>query len=159
MIDRLQGVIKLLDPPMAFRFGVFFFAKGIIPNPIDIRFQKVSGLSATVKMSSENEGGSGRLQGIPFPEKIEYENLRLERGLTLLSPLNIEFDDVIRELKLRPSSVLVILFSESNLPFSAWLFRRAYPVKWSISDFDANSSSLVIENLELAYEEFKPIRI
>ena len=37
------------DLILGFRFGVFFFAGGVIPNPLDIRFQKVSGLSAEVK--------------------------------------------------------------------------------------------------------------
>ena len=30
------------DLVLGFRFGVFFFAGGVIPNPLDIRFQKVS---------------------------------------------------------------------------------------------------------------------
>ena len=37
------------DLILGFRFGVFFFAGGIIPNPIDIRFKRVSGLGATVR--------------------------------------------------------------------------------------------------------------
>jgi len=39
------------DIPLSFRFGVFFFVGGLIPNPIDIRFQKVSGLGATVSLT------------------------------------------------------------------------------------------------------------
>jgi phage tail-like protein len=159
MIDRLQGVVKALDPPMAFRFGVFFFSKGILPNPIDIRFQKVSGLSASIETTSTNEGGMNLSSGFRFPKSVQYENLRLERGLTLLSPLNNELDKAMADLKLRPSDVLVILFSEANLPFSAWLFRKAYPVKWSLSDFDADTSRIVVESMELAYAEFKPMRI
>ncbi len=34
------------EPIIGMRFGVLFFAGGVIPNPLDIRFQKVSGLSA-----------------------------------------------------------------------------------------------------------------
>jgi hypothetical protein len=29
------------NPPLSFRFGVLFFAGGVIPNPIDTLFQKV----------------------------------------------------------------------------------------------------------------------
>ena len=159
MLDRLQGVINLLDPPMAFRFGVFFFARGIIPNPIDIRFQKVSGLSATIESSNLNDGGDNSMSAAWFPEKVVHENVRLERGLTLLSPLNNEFDKALTDLKVKPSNVLIILFGDSNLPFSAWLLRKAYPVKWSISDLDADSSQLVIETMEISYQEFKPFRI
>ena len=159
MTPSIQSAIKLFDPPMAFRFGVIFLAKGIIPNPIDIRFQKVSGFSASIETSSLDEGGENVSSGFRFPEKVNYENLRLERGLALLSPLNREFDQAMTDLKLRPSNVLVILFGETGIPFAAWLFRKAYPVKWSMTDLDANSSQLVIETMELAYQEFKPFRI
>ena len=33
-----------MDLLLGFRFGVFFFSGGVVPNPIDVRFQKVSGL-------------------------------------------------------------------------------------------------------------------
>jgi len=159
MTEKLLGALKLQDPPLAFRFGVFFLIKGIIPNPIDIRFQKVSGLSASIETSSQDEGGMNEGSGFRFPEKVKYENLRLERGMAHLSPLNVQIDQAISELKLYPSDVLVILFDESNLPFASWLFLKAYPVKWSMSDLDANSNQVVIETLELAYFKFKPIRI
>jgi phage tail-like protein len=158
MVDQMQGILKLKDPPMAFRFGVFFFVNGIIPNPIDIRFQKVSGLSASIETSSTVDGKANLDTGYRFPEKVSYDNLRLERGLASMSPLNRELDRAMSDLKLRPSDVLIILFNESNLPFSSWLLRKAYPVKWSLSDFDANSSQVVIETMELAYSQFKPIR-
>lgn len=159
MNEKLLGALRLQDPPMAFRFGVFFFVKGIIPNPIDIRFQKVSGFSASIETSSLEEGGQNGSAGFRFPEKVKYENLRLERGITLLSPLNIQISLAFSELQLYPSNVLVILFDDSNFPFSAWLFKKAYPVKWSLSDFDADSNQLVVETLELAYSEFTMIRL
>lgn len=159
MADKLLGALKLQDPPLAFRFGVFFLIKGIIPNPIDIRFQKVSGLSASIETSSQQEGGKNEGSGFRFPEKVTYENLRLERGMAHLSPLSMQIDQAISELKLYPSDVLVILFDEANVPFSSWLFLKAYPIKWSMSDLDANSNQVIIETMELAYSRFKPIRI
>ena len=47
---------SLLDSfPLAFRFGVTFFIGGIIPNPLDTRFQKVSGLSSEIATDSIND--------------------------------------------------------------------------------------------------------
>jgi hypothetical protein len=43
--------------PLAHRFAVFFFVAGVIPNPLDIRFQRVSGLSTRVETEPLNQGG------------------------------------------------------------------------------------------------------
>lgn len=34
----------------------------------------------------------------------------------------------------------------------SWKFHRAWPVKWSLSDYDATKSELAIETLELAHD-------
>ena len=145
-------------PPLSHRFGVFFFAGGVVPNPIDIRFQKVSGLSAEVTTRTINEGGQN-LYAHRLPERVNYNNLVLERGLVLGSPLNIEFNVALSLFKFAPSNVMVTLFNDISVPIAGWFFTRAYPVKWSVSDFDASSSSVVIDTLELAYSRFQIVRI
>ncbi len=72
-----------------FRFGVFFFAGGVMPNPLDIRFKKVKGLSATVKTTPLAEGGQN-LYTQPLPARVEFGNLVLERGMVVGSPLRLE---------------------------------------------------------------------
>ena len=46
-----------LEILLGFRFGVFFLIGGAIPNPLDVRFQKVRGLSATVTTTTLQQGG------------------------------------------------------------------------------------------------------
>ena len=46
-------------PVSGFHFVVYF--NGLLPNPIDISFQSVSGLSVTVETESYAEGGENRL--------------------------------------------------------------------------------------------------
>ena len=46
-----------MDLVLGSRFAAVFFIGGVVPNPIDIRFQRVSGLSATVETTTVNEGG------------------------------------------------------------------------------------------------------
>ncbi len=142
---------------LGFRFGVYFFANGIEPNPIDIRFQKVSGIEATVKTRDQPEGGQN-LYVQKLPAGIEYPNLVLERGMVVRSPLNLEFHVAMSLFKLRPSNVQVVLLSESKVPVVSWLFMKAYPVRWSTSDLDAGEKSLVIDTLELAYSRMQILR-
>ena len=147
-----------MDLILGFRFGVFFFAGGVIPNPLDIRFQKVSGLSAEVKTTPLSEGGQN-LYIHRLPEKIDYKNLVLERGMVVGSPLNLEFNAVMSLFKFYPSNVLVTLFNAEQIPVAGWLFIKAYPVKWATLDLDAAEKALVIDTLELAYTRMQIMRI
>jgi len=146
------------DLALGFRFGVFFFAGGAIPNPLDIRFQKVSGLSADVRTRSYEEGGQN-LFTHKLPERIEYGNLHLERGLVVGSPLNLEFNATMSLFEFLPSNVLVTLFGEELVPIAAWMFIKAFPVKWSTSDLDATQKEVVIDTMELSYQRMQALRI
>jgi phage tail-like protein len=155
---EVPGPFPFRDPPLGFRFGVVFFAAGVLPNPLDILFQKVSGLSATVNTSPLEEGGQN-LYAHRLPGRIQYDNLVLERGLVVGSPLVIEFTVAMSLFKFSPSNVLVTLLDDAAMPISAWLFLNAYPVKWRVADLDATSNSVVIETLELAYQRMQVLRV
>ena len=146
------------NPPLGFRFGVVFFIAGVVPNPIDTLFQKVSGLGSTIETTSVSEGGQN-LYTQKLPDKVSYENLTLERGVFVGSPLVIEFNIAMSLFKFAPSNVLVMLLDNTSIPIASWLFMKAFPVKWSVSDLDATSNDVVIETLELSYQRMQVIRI
>jgi phage tail-like protein len=150
--------VTVADPIPGFRFGVFFFAGGAIPNPVDIRFQRVSGLSASVELMNHREGGEN-LYTHRLPTSVSYGNLVLERGLVMGSALNLEFNAAMTTFRFSPSNVLVTLFDDQHAPVTAWQFSKAFPVKWATSDLQAKDKSLVIETLELAYTRMQMIRI
>jgi len=140
------------------RFGVYFFAGGVIPNPIDIHFQKVSGLSMNLDVETIGEGGQN-LYSHRIPKKISYGNLMLERGIPVISPLDIEFNATFSLFRFAPANVLITLFNEDTIPVMGWMFMKAYPVKWTMSDLDANANSVMIETMELAYTRFQVIKL
>jgi phage tail-like protein len=145
-------------PPLGFRFSVFFFMGGAIPNALDIRFSKVSGIGSHIDTQPLNEGGQN-LYTHRLPTRIQYDNLVLERGMAIGSLLVDEFDATMSLYKFNPSNVLVTLLDETGLPISGWLFMTAYPVKWTISDFVADQNQVVIETMELAYQRMQAIRL
>lgn len=145
------------DLVLGFRFGVFFFAGGAIPNPLDIRFQKVSGLSLTVETNSVVEGGQNFHTHVS-PKRLSHGNLVLERGLLLGSPLAAEFNLAMTAFQFFPANVLVTLFGDEKLPVAAWLFLKAFAVKWSTSDLDASQRAVVIDTVELAYTRMQKMR-
>ena len=145
------------DPILGMRFSVLFLAGGVVPNPLDIRFQRVSGLSAEVETETVSEGGQN-LYTQKLPRGIKYNNLVLERGMVVGSPLNLEFNAAMSLFKFATSNVLVTLLGEDRQPLAAWLFLKAYPVKWSTSDLSAEPA-LVIDTLELAYTRMQALRV
>src|SRR5258705_11721159 len=147
-----------MDPIIGMRFAVVFLAGGVLPNPLDIRFQKVSGLSAEVETTTVSEGGQN-LYTQKLPKGIRYSNLVLERGMVVGSPLNLEFNAAMSLFKFATSNVLVTLLGEDKLPPAAWLFLKAYPVKWSTWDLNASNAALVIDTMELAYTRMQIMRV
>jgi phage tail-like protein len=146
-----------LDLVLGFRFRVDFLTRKGRQYPLDIRFQKVSGISAEVDTTSLVEGGEN-LSSLRLPNSIKYNNLTLERGLVVGSRLGDQFHEAMSLFKFAPSDVLVTLLGEAEDRVAAWLFMNAYPVKWTISDLDASEPSMVIETLELAYTRLRVMR-
>ena len=145
------------EPIVGMRFSVLFMAAGVVPNPLDIRFHRVSGLSAEVATEPITEGGQN-LYVQRLPQGIRYNNLVLERGMVIGSPLNIEFNVAMSLFKFATSNVLVTLLGEDKMPLAAWLFFKAYPVKWSTSDLAAEPA-LVIDTMELAYTRMQRLSL
>jgi phage tail-like protein len=82
----------------------------------------------------------------------------LERGMVFGAPHNQEFNATMSLFKFATSNVLVTLLGEDKLPRAAWLFIKAYPVKWSTSDLNSEPE-LVIDTMELAYTRMQILRV
>ncbi len=168
IVDLHKGITE--NPPVGFSFLVTFLIGGIFPNLLDIRFQKVSGITSTIETTEIKEGGEN-LFTYNLPDRVTHENLVLERGMVIGSLLNLEFNAAMSFMEFLPSNVLVMLLGQPDLswlsidldrtdtPIAAWLFQNAYPVKWSVSDLDANENSVVIDTMELQYSRLQNIRI
>jgi phage tail-like protein len=158
-IPDIPGPLPVVgSPPLGFRFGVLFLALGVGPNPIDTMFQKVSGLGSSVETYTVNEGGQNMYTQM-LPSKVQHENLLLERGLFVGSPLVQEFNTAMSLFKFKSSNILITLLDNTRLPIASWVCMKAFPVKWSVSDLDATSNTVVIEYMELTYQRLQTIRV
>ena len=143
---------------LASRFHVQFLAGGLVPNPFDVRFQRVSGLSASVETASLDEGGQNRYSH-RFPRRVRHENLVLERGFVVGSPLNFEFNAAMTFFKFLPSDVIVSVLNETGSPISAWMFLGAFPTRWATADLNGTDDQVLIDTLELTYKRMLTLRI
>ena len=140
-------------PPVGFSFWVSF---GISDSPADVAFQDVSGIGMELQTEDVAEGGENRFTQ-KLPTRSAYTPLILKRGLAVQSQLTDWVRNAIENLEIKPATVLVALLNDKKEPVIAWQFLNAYPLKWSVSNFNAENSSVVIETLELYYQYFKII--
>jgi phage tail-like protein len=138
-------------PPLGFHFLVEF------ANQSDeYQFQSVSGLSVDLETEEIKEGGENRFK-YKLPVRAKYPNLILKRGLLVNSGLIDWCNAATEGFDFKPTDIIIKLLNEENQPLVSWNIVQAYPVKWSIGEFAAEESKIVIETLELTYYYFKTI--
>ena len=138
-------------PPLAFHFIVEFTQfKG------EYEFQSVSGLSVDLETEEIAEGGENRFKH-KLPVKTKFPNLVLKRGLLVDSELITWCRDALENFDITPTDLTVKLLNDEHEPVMTWSVVHAYPVKWSMGDFNAEESKIVIETIELAYSYFNTL--
>ena len=138
-------------PPVGFHFSVRF---GISGEDSDTRFQSVSGLNVEYETETINEGGENRFVH-ELPVRTKYSDLVLKRGMLIDSEVVKWCIDAFENRSFAPTDLQVMLLNEAHEPLQTWNIVGAWPKRWSVSDFNAEENSLVIETLELSYRYYK----
>jgi phage tail-like protein len=138
-------------PPVQFHFSVDFSSVSDQAN--DTRFQSVGGLNVEMETETVKEGGENRFTHL-LPLRSKYQNLTLKRGLLRDSKLIEWMLRTFNDLVVEPKDIVVKLLNEEHEPLMSWNIVRAWPVKWNVSDFNAEESKVVIETLEIHYQYF-----
>lgn len=144
-------------PAVSHHFLVNFLFNNI-PSPFDIAFQRVSGLSRTLAVSQHREGGENA-RNLWLAEQVEHGSLVLERGVMNTTPLTLQFDHVLRRESTQWANVVIMLLNEQSLPVTTWTLSHALPVRWQIGDLDASSNQVLINTLELRYQDMRMLGI
>lgn len=133
-----------IDPLRGFRFLVE------IDGIASAAFTRVKGLSREIKHESFREGGVNDYEH-KLVSQVSYPPLVLERGLALTNLWQWTQDVTNGEIVRRKISIRVQTEAGVPAPGLAWHADGAFPVKWSCSDLDANSSQVLMESVELAH--------
>ena len=127
-----------------------------IGGSISASFSECSGLNVQIDKETYLEGGVNDQQRI-FLKQAKFSDVTLKRGIT---------DDVIfwqwLEKFLSPDkkerrNVTIIVFNQAGETMQAWTLVGAVPVGWKTPSLQANSSTVAIEELTLAYEGLKVV--
>lgn len=138
-------------PPVAFHFIVSF---GVSAS--ETQFREVTGIESSLETITFKEGGENRFHHT-LPVRAKYPNLVLKRGMLHDSTVAAWCSDAIENLEIKPTTVLVTLLNENHEPLATFSFINAWPVKWNISNLDAEKNAILVESMELSYHYFKKI--
>jgi len=144
--------ISTYYPPVSFHFRVEFQDIPGIKSQ-DAFFQEVTGLSRELETEPVKSGGENRFT-FKLPTRAQYPNLVLKRGLFLDSGISSWVNDAILNLEIKPATVIVTLLNDKREPLQSYKCVNAWPQKWSVADFNAQESRILVETMELFYQYF-----
>ncbi|MFT3933653.1 MAG: phage tail protein [Chitinophagaceae bacterium] len=141
-------------PPVGFHFLASFELSPQTSE--DARFQEISGLEAEMEMEIFTEGGENRFTW-QVPKRARYSDITLKRGLYIGSPLINWCRDALENFSFAPVNIHISLLNEQHTPIMTWYVIKAIPKKWSVSSFNAEENSIVVESVTLSYRYFNVI--
>ncbi|WP_310425610.1 phage tail protein [Chamaesiphon sp. VAR_48_metabat_135_sub] len=141
-------------PPVGFHFKV---EVQNVQNADDVRFSEVSGLSVEMGTEEVAEGGQNRFIQ-KYPTRTKYPELVLKRGLLVNSEILTWIRQCLEDYQIQPKDIFIKLLNEEHQPLLTWNITKAYPTKWSVSDFNASNNAVVIESLQFFYQSFTLVK-
>ena len=132
-----------VDPYSSFLFRVE------LDGITQAHFRECSGLGSSVEVIENPEGG--RAQMGKLPGRVTYPNITLKWGLTDSTELYEWHRAALQGTIQRKSGSIVQLDGRGDEK-ARWNFVEAWPTKWDGASFNAGSSDLSVETLEIAHE-------
>jgi len=121
----------------------------VFDNPIfisDIGFYTIQGLSA--KLSSDVLSDNTH---------VHFENIRLTRAYRPDSKLIAWCMEAINNQNYEVENFRILLLGAKEKILSTWLIKEAVPAGWSIEEFHAQESRILLETIELRYSYFEVV--
>lgn len=153
----LSAARNVTDPLRAYNFRIALIdsssAGASIASAIGFvvgGFSECTGLEATMQIEDYVEGGENTFVH-KFPTRATFGNINLRHGVGLGEDLwNWHNSYVLGKGKRRDG--VIILMNDLLMPIKTWTLRRMLPVKWTGPTFNATTSAVAIEALEIAHE-------
>jgi phage tail-like protein len=113
-------------------------------------FQEVSGLDSTVDVVEHREGGWNTTPH-KFPGQTKHANIVLKHGMASDREL-VDWHQGVVQGTIDRRNGSVILLDRKGSEVARWNFVRAWPTKYTGPSFNAESSDIAIETVELVHE-------
>ena len=129
-------------------------------DSIDVAaFSEVSGTDASIDDIEYREGTDPTNSPRKMPGMTKYGNVTLKWGMTE----NMSFYEWVAGISdgskasadERMQDVTIHLQDDAHNDIASWTLSNAWPCKYTGPDFNASSSEIAFESVELAFEEMK----
>ena len=113
-------------------------------------FSEVTGFDASIDVIEYREGDMVQTP-MKIPGLKKYGNITLKQGLATSKVL---YDWIITGVNgaVDRKTITITLLDEEEAPAASWQVINAWPLKYTAPDFNATSSEIAIETLEIAHE-------
>lgn len=128
-----------------------------IESQISASFTECDGLGVQIKKETISEGGVNEQQRILLGQ-AEFSDVTLRRGMSddkvfweWISAM-LESRNANTSIKDHRRNVNILVFNQAGETMQCWTLIGAVPIGWKAPSLQADSSSVAIEELTLAYE-------
>lgn len=113
-------------------------------------FSEVSGFDASIDVMEYREGDMVQTP-MKIPGLKKYGNITLKQGL---ADSIVLYEWIIAGVNgaVQRKTITITLLDEEEAPAASWQVINAWPTKYTAPDFNATSSEVAIETLEIAHE-------
>jgi phage tail-like protein len=120
---------------------------------IQAGFKTCSGLDTSQDAGTYREGTDKGLEQRKLPGLITSANITMARGITDNAEL-WQWRHLVMQGKVADArkNVSIVLMDDEGTEKVRWNLRNAWPTKWTGPSFDATSSEVALETLEIAHE-------
>jgi len=114
-------------------------------------FSEVSGLDASTPSVDYRQGDFGTRGVSKLPGINTYGAITLKRGLTVDREL-YDWREKVIDGEIERKNGSIVLLDEKGAEKIRWNFSNAWPSKWTGPSFNATSTAVAVETLELTHE-------
>ena len=113
-------------------------------------FSEVTGFDASIDVMEYREGDMVQTP-MKMPGLKKYGNITLRKGL---ADTTVLYDWITAGIEgvVERKTLTITLLDQTESPVASWQIINAWPVKYTGPDFNATSSEVAIETLEVAHE-------
>jgi phage tail-like protein len=141
------------DPYTQHHFGVE------IAGVVGAMFDEVSGLSAKMDVFEVKEGG---LNGYThrLPGRVSHGNITLKWGSVYSTALYDWYTDVVskNDKRTEMKNISILQFDQKRDEVRRWNLTGAFPVDWKGPAFNAGTSALAVESIEIAFSNLTLVK-